>query len=138
MAHSLKIVPAGENDIFVFGSNLSGIHGAGAARYAYEHRGAIWNQGIGRFGRSYAIPTKSHGIKYTLPLNQIELYVNGFIMSAEATPNDRYQVTAIGCGLAGLDHRQIAPLFRGAPSNCSFDTLWAPFLPEGASFWGTF
>ena len=97
-------------EIFVFGSNLAGIHGAGAARYARENHGAIMGQGIGLQGSSYGIPTKDKQIR-TLPLRDIQEYVNAFILYANAVPNLRFNVTRIGCGLAGYTDAQIAPLF---------------------------
>jgi hypothetical protein len=99
--------------IFVFGSNLSGIHGAGAAKYAYNHHGALWSKGIGLQGESYAIPTKDYNIK-TLPLHIIRLYVKDFIDFAKGHPELEFEVTKIGCGLAGYTPEDIAPLFEGA------------------------
>ena len=110
--------------IFVFGSNLGGRHGKGAALCARREHGAIYGQGIGRQGNSYAIPTKDHNIQ-TLPLHRIGVYVAEFIEHAKNSPNDTFQVTKIGCGLAGYKERDIAPMFKGAPDNC--------VLPEG---WG--
>jgi len=109
--------------IFVFGSNLAGRHGKGAALYAKENHGAIYGQGIGLQGNSYAIPTKDHKIK-TLPLAIIAGYVIQFIEFAKAHPELEFQVTAIGTGLAGYSHQQIAPLFRGYPDNCQMPDEW--------------
>jgi hypothetical protein len=103
--------------VFVFGSNLAGRHGKGAALYAREHHGAIYGQSEGLQGNSYGIPTKDASIR-TLPLETIAGYVTRFKAFAAAHPDHRFQVTAIGCGLAGYSPTQIAPLFRGAPSNC--------------------
>ena len=102
--------------IFVFGSNEAGRHGAGAAKHAREKWGAIYGQGVGMQGDSYAIPTKDHNIK-TLPLSEIQKYVAQFIVHAQIRPNDSFLVTAIGCGLAGYTPNQIAPMFHGAPEN---------------------
>lgn len=123
--------------IFVFGSNEAGIHGAGAALEAKRKHGAVYGIGYGRKGNSYALPTKDMGIK-TLPMKQIALYVKRFLEYAARHPEMQFQVTAIGCGLAGLEHSQMAPLFKGAPPNCWFDTLWEPFLGGGSNYWGTF
>ena len=115
--------------IFVFGSNLAGRHGAGAALYARKHFGAAYGTGRGRTGNAYAIPTKDERIK-TLPLNRIAQYVSDFIAYAKAHPDLSFQVTRIGCGLAGyLDH-QIAPLFAGAPDNCILPDGWAEQSPK--------
>lgn len=110
-------------DIFVFGSNLAGIHGAGAARFAVLHHGAIYGQGIGLQGRSYGIPTKDERIE-TLPLEVISLYVDEFKAFARSRPNLTFYVTPIGCGLAGYKRPQIRPMFDGMPSNCRFAETW--------------
>lgn len=104
-------------DIFVFGSNLGGRHGKGAALYALHHHGAVYGQGIGLQGSSYAIPTKDAGL-HPLPLDEIKAHVEKFLAFAKASPMMRFQVTAVGCGLAGYTPDQIAPMFKGAPSNC--------------------
>ena len=81
-----------------------------------EHRGAIYGQGIGLQGRSYAIPTKNAALK-TLPLETIAQHVAVFLEFAAAHPKMRFKVTPIGCGLAGLKPEQIAPMFETPPSN---------------------
>lgn len=103
--------------IFVFGSNLAGRHGKGAALHAKQHHGAILGQGRGRQGSSYAIPTKDADLN-PLPLEQIAAEVAMFLEDARQTPDELYEVTPIGCGLAGYTPQQIAPMFRGAPANC--------------------
>lgn len=105
--------------IFVFGSNLAGRHGKGAALFARKHHGAIYGQGIGLQGNSYGIPTKGHRLEI-LPLSQIAIYVRQFVKFATDHPEHEFRVTRIGCGLAGYKVDQIAPLFNGAPANCSF------------------
>jgi hypothetical protein len=102
--------------VFVFGSNLRGIHGAGAAKWAVENRGAIYWQGQGLQGNSYGIPTKDENIE-TLPLDRIEGYVKVFLQFAEDHPELTFQLTPIGCGLAGLTPEQIAPMFSSASGN---------------------
>lgn len=124
-----------DNMIFVFGSNEAGHHGAGAARAALP-KGAAMGMGFGPSGDTFAIPTKDWQIT-TLPLDVIKAYVNRFIVYARIHKGYDFQVTAIGCGLAGLRHEQVAPLFKYAPPNCYFDTLWQEYLP-GKQFWGTF
>lgn len=114
-----------DNEIFVFGSNLSGIHGAGAAAEALNY-GAVWGKGVGLFGRSYAIPTKDERIK-TLPLREIKPHIEAFVKFTQEHPELRFFVTRIGCGLAGFQDSQIAPLFKDA-ANCSFALEWKPFL----------
>lgn len=108
--------------IFVFGSNLAGIHGAGAAACALKEHGAIWGCGLGIQGNSYAVPTKDHNIQ-TLPLSEIQKYVEEFLHFATMNPDMTFLVTRIGCGLAGYQDKDIAPFFKFAPSNC--------LLPEG-------
>lgn len=113
--------------IFVFGSNLAGRHGAGAALFARKHRGAKYGQGIGRQGQSYAIPTKD-GDLGTLPLEEIAKHVADFITYARANPKFEFEVTAIGTGLAGYSHTEIAPMFAGAPDNCKLPPEWVAIL----------
>lgn len=108
--------------IFVFGSNLAGHHGAGAALYARQHHGAIYGRGEGIQGESYAIPTKDARLR-VLSLDEIRKAVDRFIGFA-AVSNDMFQVTRIGCGLAGYRDEQIAPLFKQAPSNCELPDGW--------------
>ena len=132
------------NMIFTFGSNLAGIHGAGAARFARNKKGAILGQPFGMQGNSFAIPTKDKTIRHTLPLNEIKVYVDRFIDFARTETDRRhapliYQVTCIGCGLASLKHEDIAPMFRRATKNVLFDDLWKPWLEDyGFSFWGSY
>ena len=109
--------------VFVFGSNLAGRHGKGAALYAKQHYGAIYGQGSGPQGDSYAIPTKSAKLT-TLPLSMIAQYVDEFLAYAEAHPETTFLVTRIGCGLAGYQDHQIAPMFRDAPENCKLPEGW--------------
>lgn len=110
-------------NIFVFGSNLAGIHGAGAARHAVIHHGARYRQGIGLQGSSYAIPTKDHHIN-SLPLDEIQKHVDVFKAFAADHPELTFEVTRIGCGLAGYTDSDIAPMFKGAPSNCQLPEGW--------------
>ena len=109
--------------IFCFGSNLAGIHGAGAALYARKHHGAVLGQGIGLQGNSYGIPTKDARI-ITLPIKDIKKYVDQFIEFAKQNYEMVFEVTRIGCGLAGYTDIQIAPLFKGAPENCILPHTW--------------
>lgn len=101
------------DEIFVFGSNLAGIHGGGAALLAFKEFGAIWKQGIGEQGCCYAIPTKSNGLE-TLPIKVIKPYVDTFISFAIVNSDFKFLVTEIGCGLAGYTPKDIAPLFKEA------------------------
>jgi hypothetical protein len=122
--------------IFVFGSNEAGIHGAGAAKYAYENKGAVWQVGFGYHGESFAIPTKDYAIQ-TLPLAEVKEYVDMFLTFVENHPELEFQVTRIGCGLAGFKDIDIAPLFRDASCNCLFDAAWDQYL-DNKRCWGTF
>ena len=99
-----------ENEVFVFGSNLSGFHGGGAARIAADKFGAVWGQGVGLQGQSYAIPTMQGGV------DTIKPYVDDFISFAKDHPELTFLVTKIGCGIAGFTEEEIAPLFRAAHS----------------------
>jgi hypothetical protein len=111
-------------EVFVFGSNEAGIHGAGAARMAHKLFGAEMGKGFGIAGQTYAIPTKDYNIK-TLSIDAIEIYVEAFIEEAKNYPYLTFLVTEIGCGLAGWMPKDIAPMFKGASENI--------ILPE--SFW---
>ena len=95
-----------ENEIFVFGSNLQGLHGGGAARLAYNKFGAIWGQGVGLQGQSYGIPTMHGGV------DAIKPYVDEFIEFARSHSELTFLVTRIGCGIAGFRDEEIAPLFK--------------------------
>lgn len=103
--------------IFVFGSNLAGVHGAGAAAFALRNHGAEWSIGEGPTGNSYALPTKDHNIR-SRPLADIHKSVLRFIQHAKDNPDTEFQVTAVGCGLAGFTPAQIAPMFEDVPGNC--------------------
>ncbi|MBR0534573.1 MAG: hypothetical protein IJK19_07845 [Bacteroidales bacterium] len=110
-----------DGEIFVFGSNLGGKHGGGAARIALDKFGAIWGKGVGLQGQSYAIPTMQGGV------DTIKPYVDDFIEFAKTHPEMRFLVTRIGCGIAGFTDSEIAPLFKGAiPVSNIFlpDTFW--------------
>lgn len=111
------------SDIFVFGSNLAGRHGKGAALYARKNHGAIYGVGIGMQGNSYAIPTKDEALR-TLSLDRIATYVENFIGYALSRPDLTFSVTPIGCGLAGYRQEQIRPLFELLPPNCSYSKEW--------------
>lgn len=110
--------------IFVFGSNLAGRHGKGAALHARDNCGAKYGKGSGRTGMAYAIPTKGYKME-TLPLHRIKRAVEDFITYAAAHPELRFQVTPIGTGLAGYSHEEIAPMFASAPCNCDLPAEWA-------------
>lgn len=97
-----------KNEIFVFGSNLQGMHGGGAARIAHQKFGAIWGQGVGLQGNTYAIPTMQGGVETIKP------YVDEFTEFAKIHPELTFYVTRIGCGIAGFTDKEIAPLFREA------------------------
>lgn len=117
------------NQIFVFGSNKAGRHGAGAAKAAKLHFGAEYGNGYGLQGQSYAIPTKDSRIK-TLPLEDIRHYIDEFKNFAKDNPHITFFVTRVGCGLAGYDDSDIAPMFVGSPNNCSFASQWKTYLKE--------
>lgn len=110
-----------ENQVFVFGSNLAGMHGGGAARVARLRFGAVMGKGVGMQGRSYAIPTMQGGTETIRP------YVNDFIAYAKEHPELTFLVTPIGCGIAGFEPEDIAPLFEKASN---VENIWLP-----KSFW---
>ncbi|MBQ2046803.1 MAG: hypothetical protein II260_06390 [Muribaculaceae bacterium] len=97
-----------DGEIFVFGSNLAGQHGGGAARLAYNQFGAEWGVGVGLTGQTYAIPTMHGGVDAIAP------YVDEFIEFARQNSDMKFYVTRIGCGIAGFRDEEMAPLFREA------------------------
>ena len=103
-----RITELGENEVFVFGSNLAGAHGGGAAVLAYRKFGAIWGQGVGLQGQSYGIPTMHGGV------DAIKPYVDEFIEFAKTRPDLTFLVTRVGCGIAGFTNEEISPLFAKA------------------------
>lgn len=103
-----NITRLGEDEVFVFGSNLYGSHGGGAARMAYKYFGAKMGQGVGLQGQSYAIPTMQGGVETIKP------YVDEFIDFARGCDQTTFLVTRIGCGIAGFRDAEIAPLFAEA------------------------
>lgn len=114
------------DEIFVFGSNLAGRHGKGAALDALKFHGAVYGVGYGRTGNSYAIPTKGHYLE-VLSLAAIQLHVSAFIIYAITHPHSTFRVTAIGTGLAGYTPAQIGPMFAGAPANCRLPPEFQPY-----------
>lgn len=104
-------------DIFVFGSNLEGLHLAGAAKFAHQSCGAEWGKGSGPVGRSYAIPTM-HGFEV------IAEEVRGFLSYAREHSQQSFFVTRIGCGIAGYSDAEIAPLFKDSPDNVVLPIGW--------------
>lgn len=115
-----RIIHLAPNEIFVFGSNLRGAHGGGAARMAYEHFGAVWGKGVGMYGQTYAIPTMQGGVETIKP------YVDDFLRFASVHGELDFLVTEIGCGIAGFTPREIAPLFFKAIEN----DIKNVYLPE--------
>lgn len=111
------------NRIFVFGSNLQGRHGKGAALHALLYHGAVYGVGIGEQGNSYAIPTKEDPW-HSLPLNEIGAHIKAFICYANLHPELEFDVTPVGCGLAGYKQEEIKPLFKNAPANVHFTKEW--------------
>lgn len=109
--------------IFVFGSNLAGKHGAGAAKFALLNHKAIYGQGVGLQGTSYALPTKDHNIQ-TLSLDIIKKYVDQFLEFARQHSELEFELTPIGCGLAGYKAAQIKPMFINKPDNVFFSNSW--------------
>ena len=110
-----RITSLRADEVFVFGSNLAGMHGGGAAYAAFKKFGAIWGRGVGLQGQSYAIPTMQGGVETIKP------YVDEFIDFARSRPDLFFYVTRIGCGIAGFADAEIAPLFaaaRAIPNIC--------------------
>ena len=118
----------GHRQVFVFGSNLAGIHGAGAAKAALRY-GARLGHGIGLQGMTYAIPTKDSDLN-TLSIEVITPYIDRFKKFTLDHPHAEFFVTRVGCGLAGYKDAQIAPLFKGCSQNCSFPREWERYITE--------
>jgi hypothetical protein len=128
--------------IIVFGSNLAGVHGAGAAFDVMMERGFPAGLGVGFDikARAYALPTKDQQIK-TLPLDVVKLYIAQFVDFTHILDKRslaQFKVTRVGCGLAGFSDAQIAPLFKDAASICWFDLQWIPYMPPRTKYWGTY
>ena len=129
--HEDKTVPC-MGEVWVFGSNLAGRHGAGAAAVARKKFGAVYGLGAGYQGlepaHCYAIPTKD-GQLQTQPLDAILYAVDEFVDFARRMERLRFFITRIGCGLAGYRDEDIAPMFVRAPMNrCSFPVNWMEFM----------
>jgi len=114
---------------FVFGSNLAGRHGRGAALTAVRQYGAVYGRGVGLMGNSYALPTKDERLN-TLDLEEIGGYVRQFIQVAHRMHTSVFLVTKIGCGLAGWTENEISPMFIGAPRNCVMPREWVNWYEE--------
>ena len=117
---SNRITHLAKNEIFVFGSNLQGFHGGGAARTAFDKFGAVWGKGVGLHGQTYAIPTMQGGVETIKP------YVYEFLLFAKAHKELTFLVTEIGCGIAGFTVEEIAPLFCAAID----ENIENVYLPE--------
>src|SRR3954463_11709606 len=115
------------SEIFVFGSNLAGRHGKGAALHALKHHGAVYGIAEGLRGTSYAIPTKDDRLR-PLPLDRIAHFVARFKDVARIHSELTFRLTPIGCGLAGYKPEQIGPMFKGAPANVIIPEEFAPFV----------
>ena len=123
-----SLPPPGNEWIWVFGSNLAGRHGMGAALVAKRAYGALYGCANGPMGLSYAIPTKGFHLD-TLSLEHIQRYVREFKRYAAIT-DQQFFVTSVGCGLAGYKPADIAPMFAHSPMNCSFPDTWRDILEE--------
>jgi hypothetical protein len=110
------------NEVFVFGSNVEGKHIGGAANQAMEW-GAIWGQGVGLHGQTFAIPTMFDHY------SSIQPYIEDFINFAKEHPNLKFFVTRIGCGIAGFSDKEIAPMFIAVKD----EDIQNIYLPD--SFW---
>ena len=109
--------------VFLFGANLAGKHGRGAALHAKQYHGAVYGKGEGLQGQSYALPTKSVALK-TLTLTQIRRHVETFIEFAKVHPEMKFFITECGTGLASIPNTDMAPMFADAPDNCVLSERW--------------
>lgn len=126
--------------VFVFGSNELGVHGAGAAKFAYEKMGARWGKSYGHYGDSFAIPTKDEYIQTIQDEERICNYIKGFLAYATGHRKLKFKVTQLGCGLAGLTGEYMSQFFMSdtIPSNVLFDEAWRPYLGDNHNYWGTY
>lgn len=124
-----NIVNLDENEIFVFGSNEAGIHGAGAARIAFLKFGAEMGLGNGLSGNSYAIPTKDRNVE-TLPLDKVKSYIDEFIGFALKHQNLTFYLTKIGCGLAGFTIEEIKNIFWEVIEEYRTESSKEQYLPS--------
>jgi len=124
-----RITSLQQREVFVFGSNLAGRHGRGAAVQAKKF-GAKDGEGVGHWGRTYAIPTKDEHLR-VLPLREIERYVLDFKMHVTRCVSDIFLVTRIGCGLAGYKPADIAPMFADANYNVRLPQCFLDVLEGG-------
>ena len=124
-------------EILVIGSNTSGRHGLGAAKYAVEHYGLQYGIGVGRSGMAYAIPTKKDGPGFTrtgkrelvvMSIEEIKPYVDEFLRYAKEHPELTFKVTAVGTGLSGYSHETMGKLFDGVPVNCIMPKQWFDYI----------
>lgn len=128
------MAPIAESEIFVFGSNLKGRHGKGAALTAMKEYGAEYGVGEGFTGRCYALPTRNanqigeRAEVTTLELAEVRNHIKVFLAAAEAEKDKRFYVSRVGCGHAGFSDEQIGRLFAGAPANCSLPIEWMSFI----------
>lgn len=119
-----RITDLRPDEVFVFGSNASGAHGGGAARIAYDRFGAVWGEGHGHHGHTYAIDTMSG-------LETMAREAQAFIEYANAHAELRFLLTPVGCGIAGYEPAQVAPLFVGLPDNVAVPQSFVPYLAQG-------
>ena len=104
------ITSLGPNDIFVFGSNRAGRHGAGAARQAFCSFGAVMGVGEGLRGKSYAFPSLDENLN---PVHLYDLVASRDLLyeTARQHPGLTFLLTKVGCGLAGRDESEMRALF---------------------------
>lgn len=137
--------PTGEsNTVFVFGSNMNGEHIGGSAKHAFEYYGAEWSVAYGPTGSTYAIPTLDNNFN-KLPLNVIQAFVDNFLDYVKINPELTFEVVDIGCGIAGFEPEQIAPMFIDYPyDDClppnlvlsdRFNTVIKDFIADFEANW---
>ena len=118
-----ELFAQGTSNVFVFGANILGKHGAGAAKFAHLYCGAQYGCGFGLQGNSFAIPTKDELLR-TLSLDVIAQHVRQFLYFVQQNPHLTFYLSPIGTGLAGYQHHHIAPLFSDAPRNLVLPDVW--------------
>lgn len=116
-------------EIFVFGSNIRGLHSGGAALFAKKYCGAIMGEGDGPQGMSYALPTKYY-FDRSVTVERLADNVEAFKNYARENSDKMFFVTRVGCGLAGFKDADVAPMFTDAPLNCVLPTAWRSIVEE--------
>jgi hypothetical protein len=143
-----------EDEVFVFGANSFGWHGAGSAGFAsFGELGNVWRKydynnlwngwkgkwnekgklgpQVGTEGKSYAIPTVTRaGAKRSIPLSDIKNSIEKFYEFAKSRPHLKFFVAqGVEGNLNGYSAQEMASIYSGEiPENVYFDEGFAKLL----------